>query len=144
MKNLGLLALVIILFTGCETKEVYETYVSDYQKNYTVQSHQWKKAADEDFGVYFYYQIEDKNLTYEVFNYGIMMGYLYYVQPASKVTELYLLPFDDYFIDEDGYKWTEQVTCSFSPGYITFILKYDDQTHDAPSLDYTFQVRFMW
>ena len=146
MKKLSLLALMVIFLGGCteEHHNSYSTYVSDYQKNYTIRSNQWTKAIDDDFGVYFYYQIGDQNLTQDVFKYGIMTAYLYYVQPTSRVTELHLLPFDDYYIDKNGYKWTEQVSCSFSPGYITFFLKYDDQTHDTPSSDYTFQVRFLW
>ena len=143
MKKSGLLALVLILLTGCvEKNEYYNVY--DFQKNYTVKANDWVEASDEDFGVYFYCQIKEPALTYDVFNYGIMTAYMYYVQPQSRVTELYLLPFDDYFVDSYGYRWSEQVSCSFSPGYITFILKYDEQTHFKPSLNYEFQVRFLW
>jgi hypothetical protein len=135
--------LVLVLFAGC-TEEYYETYVNDYQKNYTVNRNQWIKASDDDLGVYFYCQIKEPNLTYDVFDYGIMMAYLRYVQPTSKVTELHLLPFDDFFVDGDA-QWTEQVSCAFSPGYVTFFLKYDDQTDIDPFWDsYDFQVRFLW
>ena len=144
MRKLGLLIVTLILLTACETKEYYTTYVNDYQKNYTVRRNQWVKASDGDLGVYFYCQIADPNLTREVFDYGIMTAYLRYVQPDSNVPELHLLPFDDYFVD-NGAQWTEQVSCAFSPGYITFFLKYDDQTHLDPFWDsYDFQVRFMW
>ena len=142
MKKISfLLIAVMALFSGCTINEYNE--LIEFQKSYSIRANQWIEASDSDFGEYFYYQVRENALTNDVFNNGIMTGYLYYVHPQSKVTELHVLPFDNYFVDKHGNQWTEQVSCAFSPGYITFFLKYDDQILTTPSQDYTFQIRFL-
>ncbi|MDL2323026.1 hypothetical protein LJC52_03470 [Bacteroidales bacterium OttesenSCG-928-A17] len=149
MKKIALITLIGVLFAGCTTEEYYETYVNDYQKNYTIRSNPrqgeygWKLVSDEEYGVYYCCIIKDKNLTNEVFNYGIMTAYLRYVYPGEGV-DLHVLPFDDFYI-KDGNQWTEQVSCAFRPGEIVFMLKNDDQIDILPIREaYEFQVRFMW
>lgn len=142
MKKLGLLGLILIFFAGCTTEEYYN--VVNVQKRYKVNRNQWVQASDEDFGTYFYCQIREPALTNDIFNNGVMMGYLYVVHSGSNVPGLYLLPFDDFF-KKNEFQWTEQVSCAFSPGYVTFMLKYDDQTLLDPFYDsYEFEVRFIW
>ncbi len=141
MKKLLLLAFVLLTAVSCTTEEYYETYVNSVTKKYSVKADQWQKAQDE-LGTYFYYEIKEPSLTSEVYTYGSMNAYISYVLDGQE--RLSPLPFDDFFVGTD-LKWTEQVTCEFRPGYVTFILKYDDQTFDQPSISqYNFLVRFLW
>lgn len=130
-----------LLFTACEKNEYN---INDLQVPFTVKNHQWTKEQDDVLGTYFYYEKEIPQLTREVVNHGMVMVYLKLVT-KNGVTEYHAMPFDDFFVDENNYKWTEQVSFAFSPGYVTVFMKYDDQTFDTPYYEsYDFQVRMVW
>ena len=136
-------ALVMIVFlSSCEMKEIYEVTevynVDSFTKNYTVRQQDWSVGEDDESGYYFYYEFREPNLTQYIYENGIMQAFL--VMNDGNLTPL---PFNDYWKD-GGYMWTEQVTCEFRPGFITFILKYSDHTLDVPYYVYNFRVRFMW
>ena len=139
------LVLVMIAFlSSCTTEENYyqEYYVDSYTQSYTVSKGNWNIGRDDDSGLYFYYEFSESNLTRYIYENGIMQAFL--LMNGENLTPL---PFNDYWIDEynPDYMWTEQVTCEFRPGYVTFILKYSDHDIDEPPhYDYTFRVRFMW
>ena len=142
LKKWTAIAVVIMaaLLTSCQKDEVYQTYVNSYTKDYTVTTKNWQIGTD-DSGNYFYCEIPEPALTDEVYDYGTMQAFIlmdgYNISP---------LPFNDYWIDENNYMWTEQATCEFRPGTVRFILKYSDHATDVqPSYDtYNFRVRFMW
>jgi hypothetical protein len=136
MKKTALLIGIILAVSACTVNEAPE--VNTFSETYTVAINHWKEAHDDALGDYFYYEFREPALTNEVYQYGILNAYL-------KINDsLYPLPFDDYWM-ENGYRWTEQVTCEFRPGYITFILKYDDfDLNQPPHFDYHFLVRLMW
>ena len=138
-KKWAVLAIVMIAsLTSCETKEIYETYVSSFTADYTVRANDWK-IGNDDSGDYFYYEFRESNLTQYIYDKGAMQAFL--MVGSGNLTPL---PFNDYW-KEDTYMWTEQVTCEFRPGYVTFILKYSDHAVNvSPYYDYTFRVRFMW
>lgn len=135
-------ALVMILFlSSCEVKEIHEDYtdpVNSFTQSYTVYQKDWKIANDDDSGIYYYCEFREPNLTQYIYDYGTMQAFL-----LINNGNLSPLPFNDYWID-GSYQWTEQATCEFRPGYVTFILKYSDHTTDAPHYDYDFRVRFLW
>jgi len=141
-KFTAILIAMIALFSSCTQNDIYEEYynVSSFSRDYKVLKASWKEARD-DSGYYLYYEFTETNLTQFIYDNGIMQAFL--LMEGKNITPL---PFDDFWIDkETGYMWTEQVTCEFRPGVITFILKYNDHaTEILPYYDYTFRVRFLW
>jgi hypothetical protein len=141
MKKLALSMLVVLAFTSCEINEAPdEVIVNTFTQTYTVTANSWKVSSD-DSGAYLYYEFREPALTPYIFNNGMMNAYLVIGDAISP------LPFDDFLID-DNYSWTEQVTCEFKPGFITFILKADDHYNYMDSdpfyPEHKFLVRFMW
>jgi hypothetical protein len=139
---------VLVMFAflaSCTTNEIYEEYynVNTFSKNYTVTAslNMWSVGTDDESGIYYYYEVSVPELTQYIYDKGIMQAFVFLndgnVSP---------LPFEDFWVDpDDGYKWTEQVTCEFRPGFVTFILKYDDHAPVTPSYnEYKFNVRFQW
>jgi len=136
------IAFVMIVFlSSCEQKEIYEISeynVDSFTRNYTVRQKDWNVGDDDESGPYFYYEFKETNLTQYVYDNGIMQAFL--LMNGGNLTPL---PFNDYWVVGND-MWTEQVTCEFRPGHITFILKYSDHASVLPYYDYTFRVRFMW
>jgi len=138
-KTTALAVLTVALLSSCQKDDYYQTYVNYFSQDYTVNTKDWKTYSDNN-STYFYREFNEPNLTSDVYNYGVMQSFL-----VLNNGILSPLPFDDFwYITNGGYDRTEQVTCEFSPGLITFILKYSDNSLDAPYYDYTFRVRFMW
>ena len=134
-----LAVLMIALLSSCQKDDYYQTYVNNFTQDYTVNTGDWKTYSDAN-STYFYREFKEPNLTMDVYNAGVMQAFL-----LMNDGTLSPLPFDDFwYIPNGGYDRTEQVTCEFLPGQITFILKYSDNSLDAPYYDYTFRVRFMW
>jgi len=154
LKNLTVISAVMIVFlSSCQNNDppVQQVYMNSYTKDFTVyaptmnkpKSQTWQVGTDDPTGKYFYCEFQEPNLTQEVYDYGTMQAFLW--MNGDNITPL---PFDDFWNNEYG-MWTEQVTCEFQPGYVTFILKYNDHTPDAtppdPSFNqYDFRVRFTW
>jgi hypothetical protein len=136
MRKIFLLTFLSLVFFACTVNEAPNVNV--FSQTYTVDWDHWNKASDADLGNYLWYEFNEPALTRNVFNNGILNAYL-------KIEDrLYPLPFDDFMIDNSG-QWTEQVSCEFQPGYIRFIVKYDNQTLAPPTYDsYSFHVRLMW
>ena len=136
------MVVMILFLASCQkidrTTIIEEYNVNSFTRDYNVQTTHWQIGRDDESGVYYYYEFRETNLTQYIFDKGIMQAFL-------KVNDgnLSPLPFDDFWMEGD-YKWTEQVTCEFRPGYITFILKYNDHTLDPPYYNYEFRVRFLW
>lgn len=139
MKKFAFIAFIALVLASC-TDEKYYTNVNTFTETYTVSKDHWKLDYD-DSGAYFYYQFKEPAITYEVFEHGILNGYLYYT--LNGVETISPLPFSDFW-DEKEDKWIEQVTCEFSPGYVTFILKFDDHAEVPPQYDNKFMVKLMW
>jgi hypothetical protein len=134
------LLVMIAFFSSCTINEIHEEYVNCLTMNYTVYKKDWKVEADAVSGDYYYYTFKEKDLTPYIFDRGIMQAFL--LMPDDNLTPL---PFNDYWVDIDGYMWTEQVTCEFKPGYVTFIVKSSDHLLIPPHFDfYDFNVRLMW
>jgi len=146
LKNLTVISAVMFVFlSSCQNNDppVQQVYMNSYTKDYTVKSADWKEGKDDPSGTYLYCEFKEPNLTQEVYDYGTMQAFLW--MSGNNLTPL---PFDDFWNNEYG-MWTEQVTCEFQPGYVTFILKYSDHTPDASPPDpsynqYDFRVRFTW
>ena len=141
-KKWTLFAVIMIAFlSSCEVKEVNDVYVNSFTQNYTVKKGDWNIGTDDKSGIYYYYEFKESHLTQDVFNYGAMQAFL-----QMNDGNISPLPFNDYWIEEtDGFLWTEQVTCEFRPGYVTFIVKSSDHMEIRPHYDaYDFRVRFVW
>jgi len=139
-----LVLMAVIFFPSCQTKEIYEEHydvqVNTFTGNYTVKWNQWHEGTDDDSGHYLYYEQVEPKLTKTVYDRGIMQAFL-----LMKDQNISPLPFDDFWLLDNGDRRTEQVTCEFRPGVITFILKYSDHdTQVDPYYDYKFRVRFLW
>ena len=150
MKSFRFILLIpVLLVASCNNKTYYEElYVDVDTKYYTVSPRSWSL---EDFRpnpfdpedsncTYFYCDIVEPALTNYIFNNGIMTAYLT-DKDGRSITPL---PFDNYFLDSSGYKWTEQITCEFAPQRVSFIVKYNDFEIGMLPPECTFMVRFMW
>jgi hypothetical protein len=162
MKIFRLFLLLPVLFFSCADKyyvtEEYfitevireEVAMNTITKEYVVFSRDWKLFDDWPEGnepedsnwTYFYYDFRESALTNFIFNQGMMNAFLI----TSDRPRVYApLPFDDFYKDTgDGWRWTEHVTCEFSPQNIRFIVRYNDFDVDRLPLSYTFMVRFAW
>ena len=140
LRKCTLAAVVMIaLLTSCQTNDPANFFTRDY----TVTSSDWKMEKNDDAsGMYYYCEFKEPNLTQNVYDNGVMQAFLY-----TKNGNISPLPFNDYWINNStGYMSTEQITCEFVPGYITFIVKASDHDENfPPSYDeYDFRVRFTW
>jgi len=147
LKNLTASVVLMIAFlSSCQNNDPKPlpdpVYMYSYKHDYTVTAKDWKVGTDDASGNYFYCEFSEPNLTQDVYDYGTMQAFLY--MNGDNISPL---PFDDFWVDPNtGYMWTEQVTCEFQPGYVTFILKYNDHlTDNTPSYNqYDFRVQFTW
>jgi len=136
---------LIALLSSCQTNDPIqndppvEYYANIFTQDYIVKQNDWKMGTDDASGMYYYCEFRESNLTQYIYDNGIMQAFLY-----TNNGNISPLPFNDYWTDNGMY--TEQITCEFVPGYITFIVKASD--HDANFLpsysEYDFNVRFMW
>jgi len=142
-KKLTVLVLVMIAFlSSCQKNDPVQNYTNYYAQDYTVKQGDWKKGSDDKSGMYYYCVFQESNLTQYIYNNGVMQAFLY-----TNNGNISPLPFNDYWIeDTTGYMYTEQITCEFVPGYITFIVKASDHNENfLPSYsEYDFTVRLMW
>jgi len=134
-KFTAILIVLIAFLSSCQKDD----YMNSFTQDYTVYKKDWKVGTDDDSGDYFYYEFKEPNLTQDVYRNGSMQAFL--LMNGDNITPL---PFDDFWILDNGQMRTEQVTCEFRPGYVTFILKYNTHELDDPYYDYTFRVRFLW
>ena len=143
---------MIVFLSSCQKNDPVNSeplpdpvYMYSYTQDYTVKTADWQVGKDDPSGQYLYCEFEEKNLTQEIYDYGTMQAYLR--MNGDNITPL---PYDEFWNDAEYGMWTEQATCEFQPGYVTFILKYDDHTtNDLPPLPfyhdkYVFRVRFTW
>jgi len=141
-KSKILMVVMIIFLASCQKIDrstIIEEYnVNSFTRDYTVQTSHWQVGTDDESGIYYYYEFRENNLTQFIYDHGIMQAFL-----ITNNANLTPLPFDDFWMEGD-YRWTEQVTCEFRPGYVTFILKYNDHATNPPYYVYDFRVRFLW
>ena len=138
-KCTAILLVTIGFLTSCQ--DITEVNVEVFSQNYTVFPEDWYVGTDDESGDYFYYEFREPNLTQYIYNNGVMQAFL-----QMNDGNLTPLPFNDYWYNnQSDTHSTEQVTCEFRPGFVTFILKYShhDITLD-PYYTYKFNVRFMW
>ena len=143
LKKWTAVAMVMIaLFTSCKTNDAPQEYINTYTQTYTVYQKNWNIGIDDNNDKYYYYEFQEPNLSRYIYENGSMQAFLYV--SGENISPL---PFNDYLIDKTNtdIKWTEQVTCEFRPGYVTFIVKSSDHLQIPPYYDeYDFMVRFMW
>jgi len=112
-----------------------------YTQDYVVTQNDWKMNNDAS-GMYYYCKIREPNLTQNIYDKGIMQAFLYTTDNGYNASPL---PFNDYWVDNTGYMYTEQITCEFLPGYIIFIVKSSDHAQFLPYYpEYDFKVQFAW
>ncbi|MDR0685937.1 MAG: hypothetical protein LBF79_00525 [Dysgonamonadaceae bacterium] len=123
--------------TGCGDKYVTEEYnVRTKTIHYTVKSTDWHRGSDVA-GPYLYYAFDEPELTANIINQGLVAAYM---RLEGQFTPL---PFEDFRIGENGYLYSEQVTCEFRTGEATFIFKTSDHILE-PEFDYDFTLRIIW
>ena len=140
-KSKIIMVVMIVFLASCQKKTtIIEEYnVNTFTRDFNVKKDHWYTGKDDESGIYFYYEFPEANLTQTVYKSGIMQAFI-----ILNDNNICPLPFDDFWIDDNNYRWTEQVTCEFRPGFVTFILKYDDHALEKPYYDYDFKIRFMW
>ena len=133
----------IVLLSSCTKEYIYPTEVVNveiFSKDYVVK--RWDKGDDDVSGMYWYCEFKEPKLTSYIYDNGTMQAFL-----LVNNDNMSPLPFNDYWIDGDdpNIMWTEQITCEFLPGVITFIVKSSDHANIPPHYkEYLFNVRFMW
>jgi outer membrane lipoprotein-sorting protein len=136
-------AIMIVFLSSCQQNDPVSQVVEPYtfSKDYTVNYQDWQQGNDDESGMYYYKTFKESSLTQYIFDNGTMQAFLMYNDGT-----LSPLPFNDYWVEDGtGYMYTEQITCEFVPGSITFIVKSSDHQDILPHYDnYNFNVRFMW
>lgn len=144
MKKFILFALIAVLFSACGD-EYYNGVPTTVTKTFSVTDEMWEIDYD-DTGAYLQYGFRVPELTNYIFNNGIMEAYLYYKPKGYNFSVLSPLPFSDFIVDNNGYKYEEHITVEFAVGEVTFIVKVDD--HEVSELlaylKHDFVVRFMY
>ncbi|MDR2621618.1 MAG: hypothetical protein LBC48_03435 [Dysgonamonadaceae bacterium] len=136
---LSLTALFILFFTSCEINETHEDFYLNTQTiNYSVKKDGWNIGRDDESGDYLYCTFREPYLTRAVLENGMAIAYLRFSDGR-----LSPLPFSDFWVDQYGYRWEEQVTCDIEEGRITFIFKADDHQSE-PYYNYDFVLKLMW
>jgi len=143
-----------MLLNACGDRIIEEYYeenvnVNSFSKTFTVYNSgasvadyaKWQYYETEH-GSYFFCRFAVPQLTAEVLKYGIMTCNLRYPVEDNLVESP--LPFSDFFV-RNGIRWEEQVTVEYEVGYVTFIMKYDDQAQMLQYYDeYEFVLRLLW
>lgn len=144
MKKVILFALIAVLFSSC-VEEYYSGVPETRTVSFTVFEKDWEVASDIT-GDYLYYTFDMPEITRYVFDNGVLNAYLYYKPDGTDTSVLCPLPFSDFVVQENGYKYEEHITAEFAIGEITFIVKVDD--HEVGNIlqakKYDFIVRLMW
>jgi hypothetical protein len=137
---LSLPALFVLLFTSCEKNEIHEDYYLNTKTiHYFVGVNDWQVARnDEGVFLYLYRTFREPDLTPYIYENGMIIAYMRFEDGR-----LSPLPFSDFWVDQNGYKWEEQVTCEIGKGYVTFIFKVDDRVEDV-FYNYDFVLKLMW
>ncbi|MDR1739028.1 MAG: hypothetical protein LBR66_09490 [Candidatus Symbiothrix sp.] len=133
--------LTAVLTSSCSYYE--ENRMKTFSKYFTVSNADWREGADET-GTYFFYSFPVSALTQTVMQEGQLNAFYVYTLDGKEIHSP--LPFSDFFVDEDNYKWEEHLTVEYEAGYVTFILKPDDHHTDIDPhwSNYQFLVKFMW
>jgi len=81
----------------------------------------WALASN---GTYFFSEVDNPAITFNVLDKGVVVGYIVY--DYNTPNEVHVpLPFDIYFND-NGVQWTETVSFEVTKGRITFYYEPDD------------------
>jgi hypothetical protein len=141
MKKILLFLLTVVLFSACgdqitEVTEVVEPIsVSEY---ITIQPQQWYYGTDAT-GPYYYYEISMPKLTDEVLDKGVMNAYYrYHLDDNDKVDRFALLPYVDYYSDDQVF-----FTAEFALKQVTILYK-SASGNFAPQYPYSFAIRLLW
>lgn len=132
----------IIGFTGCGddvTNEYYEGNVL-VNKYITVKSNQW--TWDENIESYVY-SAAIPELTSKVYNDGTVVASTF-VNPDTDNERMELLPYSFTYLEQDNegkwYTYTENVSCSFTPGNVIFYIQASDRLEGGVADDYEFKI----
>ncbi len=147
------LLLPVLLVTSCGDKYYVtdEVIMNTKTMYYPISSRDWilmdtaptaEDPNEDSKWTYFYCDFNEPILTNWQFNNGIMNAFL--STNDGPVAVLAPLPYDNFLKTPDGFMWTEQATCEFSPGNIRFIIKYSDFEIGSRPLPYTFAVHYAW
>ncbi|MDL2257442.1 hypothetical protein LJC06_04475 [Bacteroidales bacterium OttesenSCG-928-I14] len=151
MKKFFLLTIVAALFASCLPDENYYITEEHYNvktetKKYSVTDEMWKVAVDARGDNYLYYTFDLPELTKHVFEKGVMDAYLYFIPEGMNESVLSPLPYSDFVVQENGYKYEEHITAEFGVGFVSFIVKVDDhEVGDVLAyLQHDFIVKLIW
>jgi len=145
--TIAVAVVMVAVLTSCQTSDPIlndppqGNYTNFFTQDYTVFQKDWSiETYDDESGMYYYYEFNEPYLTSYIYNNGVMQAFLY-----TGNGNISPLPFNDYWIDSTGYMYTEQITCEFRPGVVSFIVKASDHAQVLPHYPrYDFRVRFVW
>lgn len=128
--------------TGCGDTIEEHNYIGNILVNeyIEVKTNQW--TWDDGLESYVY-TASVKSLTTGVYNDGAVVASVF-VNPETDSERMELLPYLFTYLAKDDtgawYTYTETVSCSFSPGYVTFYLQASDRLDSGVMDNYEFKV----
>ncbi len=128
---------ILLLGFGSCIDDYYESdppFVQEYEIG--TRKHPWVRTTQP--GVY-YCDVTINELTRDMYKNGILCAY--YVYSVDDIIVDSPLPFEEFKID-NGYQWSYQYTCEFSPKRVTFIST-DSSFFDEDPPACTFVVKMM-
>ena len=129
-KLLRLFVLVVFLplFIGSCVEDHYNawTFASEYEIGYRNGIYAWDYDEIDDL---FFCRIPVRELTRNIYEEGMLAAYIVYYVDDQKVDSP--LPYSDFYM-ENGYQYSHQYTCEFSPGWVTFTFRDSNFSIDVP------------
>ena len=108
---------------------------------FTVKSEDWQLIGEGN-NQYYFYEFPWEELTENVYENGVVMGYLFTV--VGDVETMTPLPYVMHRQDNQGYQWTETYTYDFNPGYVAFYATYSDFKVQERPATMDFRVSILW
>jgi len=147
-KNLLGLLVMLFAFVSCEGDQgpagppgkdgVGSNFHTEF---FTIKEDDWL-IQDDGGGPYFYCERKISNLTEDIYEYKIVAAYMFlYNTDFEEQTPLpYPVPFEDGPND----RWQEYYSYAFTPGYITFFIRYNDFNMSLPPKGQEYKVVLNW
>ena len=155
MKKLtGLLLIVIMGFTACEGPMGPEGPVGppgpvniEYI-TYEVNESSWELVGEKNTpGSYYIYGFDEPFLTSSIYEYGTIVGYMFYYENSKEYQTALPFTYYDMDITDDGveFPFSVQYMCDFAPRKIYFKVVYSDfYTAEYKPGTITFRVMYIW
>ena len=158
MKNLTVLLLIVLMgFTACEGPmgpmgpegpEGPPGPVNIRYITYDVNESDWVLFGKPNMpGSYFIYEFPEPFLSSSIYEYGTMVGYMFYYEINNEYQTVLPFTYYDMEITDGGaeFPYSVQYMCDFAPKQVSFKVVYSDfYTVDYRPPSITFKVMYIW